>query len=117
MDPLDGVWYSKVGSKLELQVSGATLSGWFSSVDEPGKRAPIVGVVDPDASANDRALSFAVAWVAVDPSSKYRSVSSYTGQVHFGSPDVMETILLLVDQTSVEKQYTSTMVAYDNFHR
>ena len=114
-DPLSRVWYSKVGSKLELVVRGSKLEGYFHSTEGPAGKFEVFGSVDPDASLPDRALSFSVCWIRSDSSNKYRSVSSYTGQYHRfdDGEEVINTVFLLVDETG--KQFASTFVGYDNF--
>jgi Avidin family len=117
-DPLSGVWYSGVGSKLEVEVEGTKLIGFFSSTEEGKDRFPLHGSVDPDPRLVNRALSFSVAWISSDTSPEYRSVTSYTGQYH-STPqgEIINTIFLLADETSPKKQYASTFVGYDNFRR
>jgi Avidin family len=118
-DPLAGVWYSGVGSKLELKVNGSRLEGFFQSTEAPGGKYPLVGSVDPDASQPNRALAFSVSWIDADRPNKFRRVSSYTGQYHQNSnrEDVINTIFLLSDETRPRQQYVSTYVGYDNFER
>lgn len=117
-DPLAGTWYSTAGSKLELKIQGSELMGSFTSTENPGPAFDVRGSVDPDPNIPDRALSFSVCWIDEKTKSKYRSVSSYTGQYHHtDSEDIIETIFLLVDETSINKQFVSTFVGYDNFYR
>jgi Avidin family len=117
-DPLAGVWYSTVGSKLELKIQDSVLTGSFESTENSGGKFEIHGTVDPDLEMPDRALSFSVCWIDGRSKSKYRSVSSYTGQFHRTDSDaIIETIFLLVDATSINKQFVSTFVGYDNFYR
>jgi len=119
-DPLSGVWYSGVGSKLELRVNGSRLEGFFHSTEGPGGKYELVGSVDPDANLPNRALSFSVSWIASDTPNEHRSVTSYTGQYHRYDQDgdeVINTVFLLADETSPKKQYSSTFVGYDNFER
>ncbi|HXO00238.1 MAG TPA: avidin/streptavidin family protein [Candidatus Acidoferrales bacterium] len=115
-DPLDGVWYSGVGSKLELSVKGSELSGYFHSKEGPGGKYRLIGSIDPDPDRDNRALSFSVSWITPDTPKDRRSVTSYTGQYH-RSHEVIRTIFLLADETSPTKQYVSTFVGYDNFSR
>jgi hypothetical protein len=117
-DPLAGVWYSGVGSRLELHVHGARLTGFFASTEDEGERFPLHGSVDPDPHQSNRALSFSIAWITPDESDAFRSVTSYTGQYHRSADgEAIETIFLMADQTPPEKQYASVFVGYDNFHR
>jgi Avidin family len=118
-DPLSGIWYSAVGSKLELAVNGSELRGFFHSTEGPGGKFPVVGSVDPDPNLPNRALSFSVSWITPDTKKSYRSVTSYTGQYHRweDESETISTIFLLADETSPEKQYASTFVGYDNFGR
>lgn len=119
-DPLSGVWYSGVGSKLELKVNGSRLEGFFHSTEASGGKYELVGSVDPDPNLPNRALSFSVCWIESDTPNEYRSVSSYTGQYHrYDSDDdeVINTIFLLADETGPKKQFASTFVGYDNFGR
>jgi|HubBroStandDraft_1064217.scaffolds.fasta_scaffold43824_2 hypothetical protein len=117
-DPLSGVWYSGVGSKLELTVSNSELRGYFRSTEAPARKFPLVGSVDPDPSLPNRALSFSVSWINADTPNEYRSVTSYTGQFHrTDEEDFINTIFLLADETSPTKQYASVFVGYDNFSK
>jgi len=119
-DPLDGKWYSSVKSSLDLKVEGSTLSGSFNSTEDHSPLSfPLVGVVDPDPSLPNRALSLAVSWIDKD-TTKYRSVTSYTGQYHYNGAkekEAINTTFLMVDETTEANQYKSTYVGYDNFSR
>lgn len=116
-DNLSGTWYSGVGSTLELQVSGGTLTGFFESTEtNPSKKYPLTGLVDPDTARHNRVLAFVVSWIDNISSSKYRSISSYTGQFHSKDNEINVT-LLITDETSIHKQYRSTLVAHDTFTR
>ncbi len=46
-DPLSGIWYSSVGSKLDLRVNGSKLEGLFHSMEGPGGKYDLTGSVDP----------------------------------------------------------------------
>lgn len=118
-DPLSGVWYSGVGSKLEIKVSGSRLAGYFHSTEAPGGKFPINGSVDPDPDLPNRALAFTVSWIQVGAKPKYRSVTSYTGQYHRlrDGEEVIRATFLLAEETPPGKQYASTYVGYDNFER
>src|ERR1700722_16997635 len=97
-DPLSGVWFSEVGSKLELRVTGSEIRGFFHSTEGPSGKFKLHGSVDSDPSLPNRALSFSVSWINEDTPNEYRSVSSYTGQYHrAGGDDVINTIFLLAD--------------------
>jgi hypothetical protein len=118
-DPLAGVWYSGVGSKLELEVDGSRLTGSFDSAEAPGGRFPVYGSVDLDSTLPNRALAFTVSWIQEGTKLEYRSVTSYTGQYH-SLPDgeeVIRTTFLLAEETRPGKEYASTYVGYDNFKR
>jgi hypothetical protein len=115
-DPIYGTWYSGVGSKLELEVNGSELRGFFHSTEGPDGKYPLVGSIDPDPSLPNRALSFSVSWITPKTPRERRSVTSYTGQFH-RSHEIIKTIFLLADETSPSKQYVSTFVGYDNFVR
>jgi hypothetical protein len=117
-DPISGLWYSGVGSKLEITVTNSELRGYFHSTEGPNGKFPLVGSVDPDSSLPNRALSFSVSWITADTPNEYRSVTSYTGQYHrSGGDEVIKTIFLLADETAPTKQYASIFVGYDNFAR
>jgi hypothetical protein len=119
-DPLSGVWYSGVGSKLELGVDGSKLVGFFHSTESPGGKYELVGSIDPDPNLPNRALSFSVSWITSDTPNEFRSVTSYTGQYHRYDRDgdeAINTIFLLADETGPKKQYASTYIGYDNFGR
>ena len=119
-DPIEVVWYSKTGSVLNLYVNGSELTGYFYSLQvQPEEWYPLHGSVDPDQSLPNRALSFSVSWITDGTPSEFRSVTSYTGQYHSlpNGSEVINTIFLLQDETSPQKQYASTMVGYDNFVR
>ena len=116
---ISGIWYSKIGSTLNLIVTGSELTGWFSRASNPSDTYVLHGSVDPDQSLSNRALSFSVSWIKEGTSSEYRSVTSYTGQYHRlpDSREVINTIFLLQDESTPQRQYASTMVHYDNFSR
>src|SRR5580693_10795158 len=92
-DPLTGAWYSGVGSRLELHVHGARLTGYLASTEDGGERFPLHGSVDPDPHQSDRTLSFSIAWITPDAPDAFRSVTSYTGQYH-ADAEAIETIFL-----------------------
>ncbi len=119
-DPLAGVWYSGVGSKLKLEVTGSTLTGYFQSTDDPSAdQQALYGSVDPDAALPNRALSFSVYW---PKSNKYAaSVTSYTGLYQAqGGPSgkaQITTIFLLAIEREPQYNYKAVTVGYDNFLR
>jgi Avidin family len=119
-DPISGDWYSGVGSKLELVVTGSEIHGLFHSTEGPVGKFPVVGSVDPDPTLANRALSFSISWITPETPKEYRSVTSYTGQYHqsdASGDEVIRTIFLLADETSPAKQYASIFIGYDNFSK
>ncbi|MGE5342674.1 MAG: avidin/streptavidin family protein [Candidatus Omnitrophota bacterium] len=117
-DPLDGIWYSSVGSVLKLEINGKTIGGVFSSKQNPdGGYYSVNGSIDPDTTLANRALSFSVAWFnEKNPNPGYRSVTSYTGQYHqTAHGECINTTFLMVDETSPANEYASTYIGFDNF--
>jgi hypothetical protein len=118
---VSGTWYSAVGSRLELKEKGSELHGTFDSTESStGKPFPLHGSVDPDTSLKNRALSFSVAWIdkSTPPTSKNRSVTSYTGQYHNDKGvETIQVVFLLANETTPAKAYASVFVGSDIFTR
>jgi hypothetical protein len=117
--PINGIWYSSIGSELKLEEHGSELKGSFDSVQQPGKAFELHGSVYPNEERPNRSLSFSVAWPEDPASAKYRSVSSYTGQYHHvdGVGEFIDVVFLLVDETMPSRSFASVFVGHDRFMR
>ena len=115
-NPLNGTWYSSVGSKLELEVNGSELKGNFESTQDPGS-APVFGsVANVDPNPNFLPVAFSAAWPAGNDYGP--SVTSYTGQyTNENGQEQIQVIFLLADQVESTVLWKSTSIASDVFKR
>jgi len=117
-NPLNGTWYSKVGSKLDLEVNGSELKGKFDSTQDPSGYVPVFGSVasvDPNYS-NFLPVAFSAAWPAGKDYGP--SVTSYTGQyTNENGQEQIEVIFLLANQVESTVLWKSTSIASDIFKR
>jgi hypothetical protein len=120
-DHINGFWYGKSGSKLNLEVYGSEIKGTYETPRCKGGTCKIHGSIDPDSKQSNRALSFSVSWFDEKGNpigGNYRSVTSYTGQYHkFDNTEIIEVTFLLVNETSYTKEYASTFVHHDTLTR
>ena len=117
-NPLNGTWYSSVGSKLELEVNGSELKGKFDSTQDPSGYVPVVGSV-ASAGPNSRnflPVAFSAAWPAGNDYGP--SVTSYTGQyTNENGEERIEVIFLVANQVESTVLWKSTSIASDLFKR
>jgi hypothetical protein len=116
-NPLNGTWYSSVGSKLELEVNDIVLTGRFDSTQDSSGFVPVFGSVasvDPD--PNFLPVAFSASWPA---NKKYGpSVTSYTGQyTNKNGHEQIEIIFILAKQAKNTTLWKSTSIASDVFTR
>ena len=113
--PLNGTWYSSVGSRLELRVEGNALKGHFHSTQATG-RAPVFGSVVDDPGSQFLPVAFSASWPAGEDYGP--SVTSYTGQYsNKNGHEQIEIIFLLADQVASTVLWKSTSIAWDVFTR
>ena len=116
-NPLDGTWYSSVGSKLELEVNGTVLKGRFESTQDPSGHLPVFGsVASVDPNPNFLPVAFSASWPASEGYGP--SVTSYTGQyTNKDDHEQIEVIFLLANQVESIVLWKSTCIASDVFTR
>lgn len=115
--PLNGTWYSAVGSKLILEVNGTEITGKFDSTQDPGAFVPVTGVVaDVTAGSDFIPIAFTASWPGGDGYSP--SVTSYTGQyTEENGVEKIETIFLLADQEQSTVLWRFSRISSDVFTR
>lgn len=115
-NPLNGIWYSSVGSKLELEVNGTVLKGQFYSTQDP-VLVPVFGsVASVQPNPDFLPVAFSASWPAGDDYGP--SVTSYTGQyTNKNGHEQIEVIFLLADQVESTVLWKSTSIASDVFTR
>ncbi len=116
-NPLNGTWYSSVGSKLVLEVDGTVLKGKFDSTQDPGGFVHVFGsVASVYPNPNFLPVAFSASWPAGEG---YRpSVTSYTGQyTNKDGHEQIEIIFLLANQVESTVLWKSTSIASEVFMR
>jgi hypothetical protein len=117
-NPLNGTWYSSVGSKLDLEVNGSELKGKFHSTQDPSGSVPVLGAVATSVDPNPAFLpvAFSAAWPAGKDYGP--SVTSYTGQyTNENDQEQIEVIFLLANQVESTVLWKSTSIASEIFKR
>jgi len=117
-NPLNGTWYSTVGSELDLEVNGSELKGKFNSTQDPSGPVPVVGSVATSVDPNPTFLpvAFSAAWPAGKDYGP--SVTSYTGQyTNENDQEQIEVIFLLANQVESTVLWKSTSIASEIFKR
>lgn len=114
---LNGIWYSSVGSKLELIVDGTVLTGKFDSTQDPTGFVPVFGsVASVQPNPDFLPVAFSASWPAGDDYGP--SVTSYTGQyTNENGHEQIEVIFLLANQEKSTVLWKSTSIASDVFTR
>ena len=76
---VSGVWYNEFGSKVILEINGASVSGsYFRDSEAESTAYHINGALDPFPSENGRAIGFVVTWV--NRFENANSVTAWSGQ-------------------------------------
>jgi hypothetical protein len=116
-NPLNGTWYSSVGSELELEVHGTVLKGKFNSTQDPSGFVPVIGsVASVHPNPNFLPVAFSASWPAGEGYGP--SVTSYTGQyTNEDGHEQIEVIFLLANQAESIVLWKSTSIASDVFMR
>ncbi len=116
-NPLNGTWYSVVGSKLMLQVNGTVLTGGFFSTQDPSGWVQVFGsVASVQLNPNFIPVAFSASWPAAEGYGP--SVTSYTGQyTNEDGHERIEVIFLLANQVESTLLWKSTSIASDVFVR
>ncbi len=116
-NPLNGIWYSSVGSKLVLEVDGTVLVGKFDSTQDPNGFVRVFGSVASAQSNPDfLPVAFSASWPGGDDYGP--SVTSYTGQyTNKDGYEQIEVIFLLANQVKSTVLWKSTGIASDVFRR
>lgn len=116
-NPLNGTWYSSVGSKLELEVNGTVLKGKFDSTQDPSGSVPVFGsVASVHPNPNFLPVTFSASWPAGEGYGP--SVTSYTGQyTNKNGHEQIEVIFLLANQVESIVLWKSTSIASEVFMR
>jgi hypothetical protein len=114
---LEGKWYNKLGSVMELQVHGSSVSGIFrTAVGEAQGDYLLAGAADTEALHQSQAIGFVVAWVNEKGSS--HSVTAWSGQLQtIDAQEVLITTWLLTYETEPNQDWKSTLVGTDRFTR
>jgi len=116
-NPLNGTWYSSVGSKLVLEVNGTVVTGKFDSTEDPSAYVHVFGsAASVDPNPNFLPVAFTASWPAGKDYGP--SVTSYTGQyTNMNGNEQIEVVFLLADQVESRVLWKSTRIASDVFTR
>ena len=112
-----GTWYNELGSVMDLEVSGSTLSGTYQTAVGDAKWIyRLVGSIDTLPITGGQAIGFVVAWVNEYGTSN--SVTAWSGQYQIidGTEEIL-TQWLLTHETSPEDDWASTLINNDVFTR
>jgi hypothetical protein len=114
---LEGVWYNELGSKMQLVVDGASISGTYvTAVGDASGTYQLVGRTETNAAGN-QSLAFVVCWQNDTGSSG--SCTAWSGQLQpdTSGKDSIATSWLLTADTETTDDWKSTFVGQDIFHR
>ena len=114
-----GTWYNELGSKMELEINGASLSGTYhTAVGDAGGIYELVGSIDVD---GDPSIGQAIAWVVVwnnRAKGSSHSITAWSGQYEvIDGAEEITTLWLLTAQTDPSNDWNSTHINQDIFKR
>jgi hypothetical protein len=120
MSDCTGTWYNELGSRMILHASGAQLWGTYdSAVGQAARQYDLTGKVNTGLPlpGSGVALGWTVSWVNAYLSSP--SVTSWVGQyqVDPDGTEEIESLWLLVTETTEAGDWGSTRVGADVFRR
>ncbi|MEM8530773.1 MAG: avidin/streptavidin family protein [Chloroflexota bacterium] len=118
MASLSGKWYNELGSMIEIEVVGDTITGTFTpNTDELVGVYPLTGRTDSDPSPDSQAFGFVVAWHR-GPEDNLHSVTAWSGQYQtIDGKEALTTQWLLTREHIPEHNWSSTVVGHDTFTR
>jgi hypothetical protein len=114
---LDGVWYNELGSKMQLAVNGAAITGTYvTAVGDASGTYPLVGRTETGAPGS-QSIAFVVCWQ--NDAGNSGSCTAWSGQLQPDADgnDSIATTWLLTADTDVSDDWQSTSVGQDIFHR
>lgn len=112
-----GLWYNELGSRMNLNVSGSDVWGWYySKVGQAEDTYDVSGRINKDPYPYGQALGWTVAWN--NPYLNSHSVTSWSGQYQTtGGREEIIALWLLTRETRPESDWESTQVGQDVFTR
>jgi hypothetical protein len=115
---IEGIWYNELGSRMELTVENATITGvYVSAVGAAESEYELVGRIDTAPSSGGQAVGWTVVWTNAAHGSSH-SATSWSGQ--YQESDGQEEIYsfwLLVTEEQPQNDWAATRVGQDTFRR
>jgi hypothetical protein len=114
---LEGVWYNELGSKMQLVVNGASITGTYvTAVGDASGTYQLVGRTETGAEGS-QSIALVVCWQ--NESGTSSSCTAWSGQLQADAngKDSIATSWLLTADTEVGDDWKSTFVGQDIFHR
>jgi hypothetical protein len=115
---ISGEWYNELGSRMNLIVSGLSLTGSYETKVGRGSGSyKLYGMLVPGSEPPGEAVGFVVGWLN-DTGSSY-SVTTWSGQslIAAGGQQEIVTTWLLTTETTPGDSWKSTLVGRDIFGR
>ncbi len=112
-----GTWYNELGSKMELQVNGSSLTGTYqTAVGDATGIYLLVGSLDPAPSPGGQAIAWVVVWNNEYGNS--HSITAWSGQYQViqGEEEIV-SLWLLTSEQMPNHDWKSTLVNQDVFTR
>lgn len=118
MRSLNGTWYNKKGSKLELIVhqDGTVEGEYHTAVGCDQNVFQLTGRTDTEQYAGSRSIGFVVCWN--NARVNLHSVTVWSGQYHtINGEEALSTTWLLTKESTPENAWASTHIGSDVFLR
>ena len=114
---LEGTWYNELGSEMNLQVEGNSVSGTYqTAVGDAQGIYNLAGTTDTEPYGQSQAVGFTVAWV--NKSGNSHSVTAWSGQLQMiDGQEILTATWLLTQETDPGHDWASTLVGMDVFTR
>jgi hypothetical protein len=116
--PISGTWFNELGSTMQLNVSGSTISGTYNTgVGSASGDYTVLGQIDTAASGTASATGWTVAWNNAAGSS--HSATSWSGlyQPQAAGTEEIYTLWLMAREMSEHNQWDAINVGQDTFTR
>ncbi len=114
-----GTWYNELGSVMNLEVDGASITGTYqTAVGDAEGIYQLTGSVDTDGdpSANGQAVAWVVVWN--NDYGNSHSVTAWSGQYQLiDGVEEIEALWLLTSETPAGYDWAATQVNKDTFTR
>jgi hypothetical protein len=114
---VQGTWYNELGSMMQLQVNGASITGAYqTAVGSASGTYQLVGSIDTEPSPNGQAIAWVVVWNNAYGNS--HSITAWSGQYQIiDGEEEITTLWLLTSEQPSELDWKATNINQDVFKR